>query len=172
MGAEALMSRWSLTLPLFSFQRTGAFEARPSTLCPPPGLCQSPAPRRESLRSSQHPTHARRNARQPGLGSSWQTSQYCCLKEPAQMSAGRRESQPVPNLPGPAVERRPDSPSPSPLSATPPAPRCPQWGASREPTTPGPSCQFPITLQGLPSPWPGGTSGRLPQAATTREEGV
>ena len=91
------------------------------------------------------------------------------------MSAGRREPQPVPNRPGP-TEPRGLPPSGVLISASPPhashaAVPCLQG----EPRTynAGPLLSNSRgVFQGLRNPWPRGASGRLPQPAPTREEGV
>ena len=79
------------------------------------------------------------------------------------MSAGRKESL----NPSVACSRSYCLPGgPASGAASPPT-----YRESREPTTPGPSCQIPGVPSGAASEahGPGGTSGRLPQPAPTRE---
>jgi hypothetical protein len=72
-----------------------------------PGGIRSPSTLRHPSRAGRQPR--RRPPAEHGttdMGSSWRTSQNCCLKEPAQLSAGRREnSTRLEPVPGPTACR-------------------------------------------------------------------
>ena len=142
----------------------------------PPGLSTPGGIR--SQPTLRHPSRAGRQPRRrppaehgtTDMGSSWRTSQNCCLKEPAQLSAGRRELNPsgtcprsncLPGgLPSSGVLLLTTLPPPPPPS--PPTPAC---RASREPTTPGPSCQFPRRAGAISGASEAPASGNLRETA-------
>jgi len=172
------MSRWSLTLPLFSFQRTGAFEARPSTLFRPARLVK---PRQHSALghpSTPHPTPIssaavqRRNTGRPtpdqaGRHQPELLSQGACPDVRGQKRVNSSRTRPGPTYPGAC-----DGVLIPSRATTPPAPRCPSVQGEPRTYNAGPLLSnSPMCLLGPGPPKPMALGNLRETAATGTHSG-